>query len=120
MGRPKKSTTMVRFAIPLDVYQRFDRMGQSMGMDAAMAIRVLASLQLAQFESTHAKADTSDASVLPEGSHEIVKAEPEDVKHFLGLRPGPRSELDEPHHFEVIGSPLTAPGSEWIGYMRGL
>jgi hypothetical protein len=49
----------------------------------------------------------------------VAEPEPEpEQRQFHGLRPGPRSDLEE---LEVIGSPLVASDAPvWTGYMRGL
>ncbi len=130
MPRPRKSTEMLRFAIPIEMHERFQRLAEVMGIDTPMAVRVLAGIGLAQMEGVLVKGEAPAAAVaaapavvelVPQSSRELVKVEPEpDAKHFRGLRPGPRSEVDELPQFEVIGSPLDAPDGPAWSYMRGL
>jgi hypothetical protein len=114
---------MLRFAIPTEVYERFERLGDVMGVDTPMAVRFLASIGLAQMEakllpnvepSSQSQEVTTTALALPLSESE-AEPEPEPVR--IGFRP--RAELGE---LEVIGAPLVAPeyGHEWTGYMAGL
>jgi hypothetical protein len=134
MARPKKITKMVRFALAEDAYNRFAVLGEAMGLDTASAVRVCASLQLAQLEATHispnlkessrqreARATKSAEELIPEmprSKPERKQKEPEPEP--MGFRP--RSELDDQgDELQPVAAPLVrVDRPEWTGYMRGL
>ncbi len=126
MPRKKSNSVNVRVSFSGEAWERVERLAASMSMLPTELVRVMASLQLVQWEAM-----TTGRMIEAQKSGRGAELEAELHQEFERIVVPPKEDEERPVDrpgFRPGGKPrslveleaVSVPGSEWSGYLRGL